>query len=682
VLKNDYFKNIIDLIYSIIPDRLAKDMVNRFIGVLSRYNTKKCKGSLTTSEEISDVWTTENKNNCAKTISENRLYLLYEIKETNFVDTNMPIGQAVRDMSHYYLYKLENKIRDTYDDVNIISYHTDSITFSYSIKNKPLIKDIVGEYVIKNKRNKYKLGSIRDDVLDIPSFDKKENKEKENKEKEKYNKEEPIFTDNNWNYKTVDDINDLIIKKQGFSIIGKAGRGKTYTLANSVINKIKGGYVAISLSHKAVLNLKDHGINNSMVAAALFNLQKNMTIKQHLLNISKKYEYLIVDEYTMVSEQYINYIYSLYKHGTKIIVCGDDRQIPYITTKNESRIRYTDRSFFREMCSNNLIRLEKNYRFDEKLDEICDNVYERGIFKLNKHKSNKDKLFMSNLCFTHKTKDRINKKMSSLYINKNKDKKKLIVNNVNYALGMPILCVKNKPSKGWYNNRIYTIKDIKNDVLTLDDDIKINKYDLGESFKLGFAYTVHSSQGSTISNCVCIYETEKMSRELLYTALTRLTSYDNLYIDNYKHLKDIRRECFTNRREPIMLDDDKRLYKKYVYGIYENDTLIDTILKDEIDANLNLIKQIRYDTHNDLYDQLARTSKQLCIDVNQIKAGKINTPCSERELRGSIIKKKNLIRVRWHVNGVAKEKNWLYGKKRSLEEALELAYEYQREINV
>ena len=81
-----------------------------------------------------------------------------------------------------------------------------------------------------------------------------------------------------------------------------------------------------------------------------------------------------------------------------------------------------------------------------------------------------------------------------------------------------------------FKNSIYTVKECL-DKLTLIsyDNIEITiDVDKLKHFTLGYAITVHSCQGLTISEPYCIHEHHKMSKNILYTAISRGRDINNL----------------------------------------------------------------------------------------------------------------------------------------------------------
>jgi len=65
-------------------------------------------------------------------------------------------------------------------------------------------------------------------------------------------------------------------------------------------------------------------------------------------------------------------------------------------------------------------------------------------------------------------------------------------------------------------------------------DVEVSIKDFNSDFKLAYAMTVHKSQGQTINRPYTIYEWERMSREMLYVAVSRATHSKYINFGDWK----------------------------------------------------------------------------------------------------------------------------------------------------
>jgi hypothetical protein len=85
------------------------------------------------------------------------------------------------------------------------------------------------------------------------------------------------------------------------------------------------------------------------------------------------------------------------------------------------------------------------------------------------------------------------------------------------------------------NNERYTVKKIDIDTrhLTIQNDrneIVIHAENFQKLFRIGYAFTTHSSQGMSIDKPYTIHEFNRMSKKLKYVALSRSTKHEYINI--------------------------------------------------------------------------------------------------------------------------------------------------------
>ena len=99
---------------------------------------------------------------------------------------------------------------------------------------------------------------------------------------------------------------------------------------------------------------------------------------------------------------------------------------------------------------------------------------------------------------------------------------------------MPMLVTKNIRNKNMFNMEQYNIDNIEE-----NEDGNLNfilngtifsHSEFRESFIPSFCVTVYEYQGGTISTPYNIYDVEKMDKKKLYTALSRTTELNHVYL--------------------------------------------------------------------------------------------------------------------------------------------------------
>jgi len=779
VIPASYFHDIFEIIYKTIPEH-AKDLINKFIGTLGKTMSRSSATcELSTSAEHMNNWISANtESNHAKALS-NSLFILFNRKETLNIETNLPIYQGIIDMSYWYLYQLCKTVCSPQSEV--ISFHSDSVT----VKNPKPSKYVIGTFI--GSSNPLGLGSIRSEVLDVNNV--------VNIRSFSISSARLVSPKRKFIQKDQECIEELIKNNKGFGLIGKPGTGKSYTTGGTIKNALKKHgkrYIACSTSWKAVDNLREHG-TSGLVMASLFFPKPGQSLMGKIEELAKSVEYILVDEYTMTSLKSMELFYMLHKRGVKIIFIGDFRQIPPINGKNEIRLKYMESEFFHEMCDYQFIELTKNCRFDKELGRLCDSVYEDGFFSLTaggnppltplprtepgesgaeprrecddipdfdfdsmitESKREKELPIMEqpkgeyfkecrlNVCYTRKTRDAIN----NYFMKKNKklSKKGLKGSNNSYFVkNSPILCKINKINDNLFNNRLFNLDSWTKKVVYLSDgEEKIavdmeefrgfNKKTKAYNFVPGHAFTDHSAQGSTLPGDVCIWESQKMSRNLLYTALSRATSKKHIFIHNYRELTNIREEQFNEPGDfTVELDITKRAFRGSIYELYDkkNDKpfyvgstsrtlnereaehrevvasyeegeednftqMYQFVIKNKIKFSIREVSKVYYDVDSELRAEEYRVIQQYVINGEDLKNTNLSNVRKPRRLKrgsykkkkdsklsGCIYKMKDRIRFRYSVKGKRKYKNFKFTKKRTPEQAMAMALDFQKEIN-
>jgi len=527
----DLFKNIIDkiLLYCDGDEKISKLVINLMSGMLGQSEKEGTKVKI--NSDIKQIF--------------NFLDKYYQLEE------GIMINQI--ENTDYFIYGFNKKI--TMNETNIPMYI--QLLDESNIKLYDMIKNIGGELVavkvdcaiIKNPINR---GSPPERVNNLINQTDKWGKYIEC--------DIPIITqneicehidftaDNEWrdyDYNDSDnweDIMEVLDKKGGLLLQASAGNGKTY-VAKQIAKKLmeKGyGVKIIAPTNKAGLNIGGSTIHKFL------KIDKEGNISSKLLKIIKeKYQYIIIDEISMIGKELWKRINLLkINSNIKFLLLGDEKQCPPV--ENEDIEDYFNHPAVKSICNYNRNVLDVRKRYDEKLYNILEDV---NNIKIDYAHAIKEPLTERNICYYNKTRKRINK----YWNDKKKNDKDLFIpadeendktQDMYIYEGLPVIAMKTKHDGDnilFANSETFNVGNIDNEYISLccerpDENGEKEMYiydclieDFRDYFLLNYCSTTHKSQGETITVEYTIYDWDGMTTKIKYTALSRAVKYENVY---------------------------------------------------------------------------------------------------------------------------------------------------------
>jgi len=500
-MPNDYFKNSIKHLYENHSDSpILKKIVNSFIGWMGIYKSKKSRGFITAERSTAEAFSSTMPQSVIKSLG--NLYTVTCTESKMLNQSYKPIWAQIICDSYIQLDKLVSDISSR--GVVIHAIKTDCVVASvveFPTKPKqPTIEQIGQAYNEESFAYHFKNYEYRGSTYIKPTKESK----------------------------SFDEVGTLLEKNKSFALWGAAGTGKTYIVKNQIIKYFTDNNVSyriLSLAHLALKNYDEH----TEVLASFF-LPGRAQIY---------YDYLIIDEFSMVPMYFYEKLFKL-RNSSKFILVGDYNQC--LPVENKVFCRYATARFIRELVDDNIVTLTAVHRYDSKLHEACNKLINQGIVQVQLINTQEDNEYtedrsetVQHLCYTNARCSKINatefkKHRGSRYV--------------------PYMCVSNSGNLRNGDRLLYDRKDAK-----------YVGGSVAPSDKLVLAYclTVHKAQGQTINGTVIIHEANRMDKNLLYTAITRCTSYDKLFISG----KVLRK--YTEKS----LDDKQDCSKFLIGGIYK-----------------------------------------------------------------------------------------------------------------
>jgi ATP-dependent exoDNAse (exonuclease V) alpha subunit len=149
-----------------------------------------------------------------------------------------------------------------------------------------------------------------------------------------------------------------------------------------------------------------------------------------------------------------------------------------------------------------------------------------------------------NICWTNAKRKEINEQYMKVAYKKAKTKNYIKLDKLQYddnsqdvtlVNKIPVIAKVNNSKLSIINNERYTITkiDINERRVTMKNDrneVTVHAESFQKLFRIGYAFTTHSSQGMSIDKPYTIHEFNRMSKKLKYVALSRSTKHEYINI--------------------------------------------------------------------------------------------------------------------------------------------------------
>lgn len=508
-MEADVGKSMVKYVYELyLPDKNRKQLINTFNGLLGRYKTQSRQTAIETSFDMSlamfangtiDGITKLNQIPRSKIEFEleKDVYLINKMQTNISYKNNRPVYHDNLNDGIIQLYKLYKAM--VTPTSTLIYYKTDCICMTNA--NPVELGEAIGQY----RKEKINFGANPSS-----SFVNLKEVNQANVDEKQWNAEvfETIEVDQ-FKSKFID--NKLSVRVQG-----KAGRGKSYTIGK-LFTAYEIKHVALGLSNQVRINLKKSGMKAKTLASFFAQSVEESDVRfwTRMTNVVSKLEYIVVDEITMVTKEYLTKLYLLkQKTNIPMIFMGDFRQLPPPDSSGRDNCDLFVTKF---MCSFNMIELTKAYRCDEELDKVCDDIYEQKPIDCPFKKV--DAVKRVNICYTNKVRRKINDICHKHFMPSTGS------DTLGYFDNEPFIAKTNKYN--FFNGDRYVYKqyDAETNRVCLIDEENIEHWmnlDVFKSvFELAYCTTIHKTQCLTITEPFNVFEVHKFSNRMAYTAFTR-----------------------------------------------------------------------------------------------------------------------------------------------------------------
>jgi ATP-dependent exoDNAse (exonuclease V) alpha subunit len=276
--------------------------------------------------------------------------------------------------------------------------------------------------------------------------------------------------------------------------------------------------------------------------------------------INDKYDYIIVDEISMISKELWKRLCLVKQQLPHIIflLLGDEKQTAPV--EDEQNIKdYFNHPAVKYLCNYNKNILNVRKRYDEKLYNLLEDV---DNIDINDKVAYPPLTTTRNICYYNKTRIRINKMWNDKikldvsdkvfipkYINSKDTDDKYAKQSQDMTIynGLPVIAMRTKWDKEdgllFANSETFEVCDFGDDYISVynerpDENGEKERYvyncpieEFNKYFVMNYCSTTHKAQGETITENFTIYDWDAMDTKLRYTALSRAKKVEQVYFN-------------------------------------------------------------------------------------------------------------------------------------------------------
>ena len=534
--ENVLMKNAINSVYGMLAktdktttrlhiDECPNNMFEKFVGKRGLANKKtKIKKHITQSNlnaGVRQLWRDKflpddifnHINSFLPANEKSRIIYTYgDNHHTQYLSNNLPIAIQILDQSNIKLHKLIKKSQG-----ECVWRKTDAVAIYGGV-------DLECSNVI---------GGLREETYKKPDMEliKPMN---ENRHIQ-YIHHKPKWSDmeysdsNEW----LNIIGDMVDNGGGL-LLGRAGTGKSYVSIKGMECLLLSGLKsqALAFTNKATIQLSGKTIHNFL------KIDKDGKInREWARDIAKRLSVIFVDEISMIGADLWALLCELkIESGVKFILIGDYRQLPPVN--DLAPINWFNHSVVHYLANGNRCELTTRKRYDKELWDKLEDLWENDNYSMldNVEDYTTDDLITStNICYRNKSVKSINHKCmerlkpsNAVFVKYNIPKDKDgndMMEQTKYHQdayvyeGMPLIMfitTKEKNDEGhkkFKKNEVVRCIEVSDDTFTISNDTDIETYNIKDFHKkvvVGYATTIHKSQGDTVEGKVNIFDGEFM----------------------------------------------------------------------------------------------------------------------------------------------------------------------------
>jgi hypothetical protein len=317
-------------------------------------------------------------------------------------------------------------------------------------------------------------------------------------------------------------------------VIGMPGCGKSHELLQIVNGRPGENMLVTAFTHAATQNVRNRGIlyaNSSTFLSAIWNAE----FSAQDYEILGKYHLVILEEYTMLPPNNMFMLMKAWKKfGFQVICFGDPDQCP---APIDDWVPYHKNPLFMEMCGHTVIEMQykEGYsRYDKPLHSALLKFKETGKLTTWLNRSNPPPVY-KHIVYTNRMRSELNEECFNRWI-KEKKAEVIKIKTFNVCIGLPVMCYNGTDkSREIFKTQEWIIVNVNKEDEQIGLQRELKYVDIPwdtfcELFDYSFAITAHKCQGITIKEDFIVHETNIMTWEIAYTAISRGTALSKVHI--------------------------------------------------------------------------------------------------------------------------------------------------------
>ena len=364
---------------------------------------------------------------------------------------------------------------------------------------------------------------------------------------DEWNTHNEIYTSNQ-----IKQVYDLLMEKKALNNVSRAGTGKTYNAL--AVGKMflerndNAKVIKLAFTNKACLNIGGTTIHKFL------KIDRNGKFNTKWLSAYRNKTVLfIIDEVSMIGQFLWRRLVALKKQmKAYFLLLGDYRQVPPV--EEGETFDYFNSSAMKFLSNYQKVEFVERQRYDEPLWYFAEDVYERQLTdmsKVNTIRTIDDRFLITttNICYYNNTRKYLNARLNKFAAKgketytvefQSEDPKAKQQTAILYA-GLPIISHANNKKLDMVNNETFTVYSVDEETVVAvskrvvdgveeEHAVSIATNDFHKYFMLNYCSTTHCQQGATIDNNIVIFDYDRMSKELRYTAITRAKKLSQIYL--------------------------------------------------------------------------------------------------------------------------------------------------------